>query len=105
MGKTPETKKEIRLKDRISKCTPRALRLYHQAGLDEMDPVKFTQNFAALACDESEAPVLLISAMTGVPITKAEYDEIDVEEFREATFFFGEKSLGILRGLTGREQN
>jgi len=96
--KQTEKKTAIALKDRITKCTPRAVKLYHEAMLDEIDGMKFIENFTALVIDPEKTKAL-VEAMAGdLPADFKVEDDLDIAEFREAVLFFGLKSLGLLRG-------
>ncbi len=96
MEKKMKDPKEIAYE--ITRCSPRAVKLYHEAGLDEFDSSKFTENFTALVMDPDKLKEVFEAITGSLPPTFDVQTDLDVEKFRSTVFFFGAKSLGILRG-------
>lgn len=82
---------------KIAKCTPRAMKMYHEYGLDEVDAIQFIKNFMSVVTDEKKT-MLAIDSICGRLPEDFNYEEMDVEEFRNLIFFFGLKSIGLSRG-------
>lgn len=83
---------------KIEKCTPRALKLYHENGLDTLEGPKFFENLTITLTDTEKTKALCKAFWPDIPEDFDIENNLDVQKFREAILFFGERSIGITRG-------
>ena len=90
---------EKKLNYQVKRCTPKAMKVYDELALQELDGATFLKNWQEVAKDAEKLKKLCV-ALFGDEFEGADYEnDIDLERVLEGVCFFGQSALGILRGL------